>query len=212
MRRHISTSTTPRSTTSSCPNSRPAIFKTSRRHSLPQGKPRPVSTATSWCWNKSSIRRGNGARWHGTQLGSGLVLTNEGRVLDTALLVSVVNEEAKAPLVPLGILAEGQGLTNHMGAVRAIARCESRARVRGAMRARLCSRAPSFVARVPYRWPPWQWHVCWPVRVRPLLRQSVAPQRRQVTAIRGGPHAQNPWPPPTTNHQSKLGHYPQLQR
>jgi hypothetical protein len=123
-------------------------------------------------------------------------------VLDTALLVSVVNEEAKAPLVPLGILAEGQGLTNHMGAVRAIARCESRARVRGAMRARLCSRAPSFVARVPYRWPPVQWHVGGAARVWPLLRQSVAPQRRQVTAIRGVPSCSEPMT--ATDHEPSV--------
>lgn len=37
-------------------------------------------------------------------------------MLDTEFLVSVVNEEANAHLVQLGILAEGQGLTNQIGA------------------------------------------------------------------------------------------------
>lgn len=53
---------------------------------------------------------------HGVHEGSGLFLTDEDRVLDAEFLVSVINEEANAHLVQLGILAEGQGLTNQIGA------------------------------------------------------------------------------------------------
>jgi hypothetical protein len=63
--------------------------------------------------------------------------------------------------------------------VRALALCERRARLSGSMRARLCARSPSCVSSVPYSWQP--------LPVRPCLRKSVAPQRRQVTASMVGP-------------------------
>jgi hypothetical protein len=257
-------------------------------------------------------------------MGSGLFLTDEGRVLDAEFPVSVINEEAKAHLVQLGILAEGQGLTNQIGAalpkcvvdalderglatvladrpvpsgrqdpavrvpevavaqsslaivgrqrlpqllagrrravaegdanntarlalqrqpdphrvlltpdegpefiklqerafnermerlyerleglflsifatvaraaraVRAIALCESRSRLSCAMSSRFCSRSIALVSSVPYRLQPLQWNFCWPASVRPFLRKSVEPQRRQVTAIMAVPSSADP--------------------